>query len=311
MAKNPPHSTETIGIEGMGAPDEAPAGTSRKNIPVLMVLQGETPGKKFLLSVGETIIGRSPEAEITLSDSEISRKHAAVVYEPPAEKGGPPSCVVRDLDSKNGTRINGRRTASHVLRDKDVIAAGSTVLAYYLKDEIELKFDAELYSLATLDPLTGLFNKYYFHREYHREFYRSQRTDSPLSMCFCDLDHFKGINDTHGHLAGDFILRKIGEIFLCNMREYDMSARYGGEEFVVVLPATPMDAAVTVAERLRKTVESYVFQFQEQTIPVTISVGIAALGPEMESPQQLLQSADNALLKAKESGRNRIVTAHD
>ena len=299
---------ETIGVDdadGLGKPGP------RRNIPILMLLQGETVGKKFLLNKPRMQIGRSPECDMVLADFEVSRKHSVMIYENIDRPEELPRCFIHDLSSKNGTFINGKRVASHSLHDKDIITIGSAVFGYYLKDEIEIKFDAQLYSLATVDSLTGLHNKYYFQRTFQKEFQRSERSKSPMSLFFLDIDHFKGTNDTYGHLAGDYVLRKIGEILLRNMREYDICGRYGGEEMTIALPATPVDAAASVAERLRATIENFEFRYQETLIPTTVSIGVASTeNIDVSSPEDLLQAADEALYKAKQGGRNKVVVAH-
>lgn len=279
----------------------------RKNIPILMLLQGETVGKKFLLNKNSMQIGRSSDSDMVLADFEVSRKHSVIIYENIDRPEEMPRCFIQDLNSKNGTYVNGRRTTSQALHDKDIITVGSAVFGYYLKDEIEIKFDAQLYSLATVDSLTGVYNKFYFQRSLQREFQRSARSKSPLALFFLDIDHFKNTNDNFGHLAGDFVLRKIGEILLRNMREYDICGRYGGEEFTVALPATPVDAATMVADRLRSVIAGCEFKHQEQVIPTTVSIGIAWNSPNVSSPEELLERADRALYRAKQSGRNCVI----
>ncbi|MCX7015536.1 MAG: GGDEF domain-containing protein [Candidatus Sumerlaeota bacterium] len=297
---------ETVGIEDLQELDAGPRVSTRKNVPIIMLLQGENVGRKYLLQKREIIIGRAPEADIRLFDFEISRRHSSIVYENIQRPEEAPHCVVSDLNSKNGTLVNGVKVESQPLRDKDIVTVGSTVLGFYLKDEVEVKFDAELYSMATVDSLTGVHNKFYFQREFQRELKRAERGSNPLALVFCDLDHFKRVNDTYGHLAGDFILRKLGEILLSSMREYDICARYGGEEFAVALPGTSLEGALAVAERLRARVAERPFDYQGHAIPITISIGVAVLDGTMDSAEALLHAADKALYEAKSLGRNRV-----
>jgi len=311
MSEKESLTNETVGIDDLRESGELPGAARRKNIPILMHLQGENVGRKHLLQRPETLIGRSLECDIQLSDFEASRRHSVIAYENISRPAEPPRCVIRDLNSKNGTLVNGERVSAHTLRDKDIIAIGGTVLGFYLKDEVEARFDAELYSLATVDPLTGVFNKYYFHREFQRELRRAERAKAPLCLLFCDLDLFKAVNDTHGHLAGDFILRKLGEILLGNVREYDICCRYGGEEFAVVMPSTTLEGARQVAERLRSIVESSAFEYQGRLIRITISIGLAPWLEGMRSVEDLIQAADKTLYRAKREGRNRVVAASD
>lgn len=307
MAERPkPTTHDTLGAEDLNVADLVKSG-SRRNIPILMLLQGETVGRKFLLNKPRMQIGRSQESEIALADFEVSRKHSVILYENTDRPDELPRCLIHDLGSKNGTYVNGRRITSHLLSDKDIITIGAAVFGYYLKDEIEIKFDAQLYSLATVDSLTGVYNKFYFQRTFQREFQRAARGKSPLSLFFIDIDHFKNTNDTYGHLAGDFVLRKIGEILMRSMREYDICGRYGGEEFTIALPATPVDAAMMVAERLRIAIASAEFKHQDQIIPVTVSIGVACSLPNVRTSEELLQRGDSALYRAKQEGRNRVV----
>jgi len=299
-----PHATA-------GLPDSGDPKTShRRNIPILMLLQGDTVGKKFLLNKRQLNIGRSPDSDLVLTDSEVSRKHSAIVYENCDQPEEMPRCFVHDLNSKNGTLVNGKRVVSMPLKDRDIITIGQAVLGFYLKDEVEIKFDAQLFSMATVDSLTGLYNKYYFQRTYQREYQRATRGNTPLTLFFIDVDEFKKINDTFGHVSGDAVLRKIGEILMHNMREYDVCGRYGGEEFTVALPSTTLEAAEIVAERLRRMIEETEFVFREQIIPTTVSIGLASTEDSaIHSPEDLIHAADQALYRAKQQGRNRVEAA--
>jgi len=300
---------ETLGVEEVESPGLVGKPGPRRNIPILMLLQGETVGKKFLLNKPRMQLGRSPESDLVLADFEVSRRHSVLIYENIDRPEELPRCYIHDLNSKNGTYVNGKRIVSHALHDKDIITVGAAVFGYYLKDEIEINFDAQLYSLATVDSLTGVYNKFYFQRTYQREFQRAARSKSPLSLFFLDIDHFKVTNDTFGHLAGDFVLRKIGQILLGNMREYDICGRYGGEEFTVALPATPLDAAAMVADRLRQAIAAFEFKHQDDVIPTTVSIGVASNELGINTPDELLERGDQALYQAKQQGRNRVVVA--
>lgn len=303
MTSEENHAFETIGVGDLEKGNET---VVRRNIPIVMLLQGETIGKKYLLQKSEMLIGRAPNCDIILSDFEISRRHTIIAYENMERASEPPRCVIRDLGSKNGTYVNGEKADAQVLRDKDIIAIGSVVLGFYLKDEIEVKFDSELYSMATIDSLTGVYNKYYFQRELQRELQRAMRGKAELALIFCDLDAFKKVNDTYGHLAGDAILRRLGEILLGNVREYDICARYGGDEFAIILPATDLKDAMFVANRLHTTVNSQAIPYQNLSIPITVSIGVAPLLEYMTTVEDLVGLADKALYKAKEQGRNQV-----
>ena len=155
------------------------------------------------------------------------------------------------------------------------------------------------------DGLTGIANRRKLDEALENEFLRAKRYGRPLSIAILDADHFKKVNDTHGHIVGDFVLKKLATLFQQNIRREELLGRYGGEEFVVVMPEVDSSGAFQLAEKLRKTVESTVFKSGEAELPITISVGVATLGAE-ESVKAFIDTADQALYKSKEDGRNRV-----
>ncbi len=159
------------------------------------------------------------------------------------------------------------------------------------------------------DALTGLFNMRYFRIQLGEEFSRSQRYGRPLTLLMIDVDNFKAYNDRNGHPAGDIVLKEVSRIFIRNVRGTDIVARYGGEEFVVLLPETPLDAGVSVAEKIRRAVEEHYFPFaaSQGGQKVTVSIGVASY-PDVHvtSDQDLIESSDKALYSAKKDGRNRV-----
>jgi two-component system, cell cycle response regulator len=159
--------------------------------------------------------------------------------------------------------------------------------------------------LATTDPLTGLSNRRALLAALHVEIAHARRHGLPLSFCLMDVDHFKSVNDTHGHAAGDQVLAAIGGLLRRGLRTPDVPARWGGEEFVIVLKQTDGVGAVLVAERIRKAVESLVVDSNGKRIPVTVSIGVAEFTPE-DSAEALIDRADNAMYRAKTAGRNRV-----
>lgn len=162
---------------------------------------------------------------------------------------------------------------------------------------------------ATHDSLTRLWNRGTALETLDSELARSERQGSPVGVVMADIDHFKNINDTHGHLAGDAVLREIGDRLRATVRAYDTPARYGGEEFLVVLPGCDLPRGARFGERLRTAVARAPFDTGEFVIPVTLSVGVTAWhGASRLFPQRLLQAADKALYRAKERGRNRVET---
>ncbi|MFO7890172.1 MAG: diguanylate cyclase [bacterium] len=168
----------------------------------------------------------------------------------------------------------------------------------------------KLKKLAVTDGLTGLFNYRAFKNQIHYEIIRSKRFNLPVSLLMIDIDHFKRYNDTFGHPKGDKVLKQFSELLTVNLREVDTIARYGGEEFAIILPGTNKKASFIVAEKLRKLIEEYDFPLSEK-LPdkkLTISIGIASFPIDVEDEENLILSADKALYKAKNTGRNRSET---
>ena len=182
-----------------------------------------------------------------------------------------------------------------------------------LQDELETKNrelehkNAELAALAITDPLTQLHNRRYFMTRSEEELRRSQRYGGPLTILLLDVDHFKKVNDTHGHQVGDEVLVAVAQRLRASLRSTDVLARYGGEEFVVCLPETPVDGARAIAERLRASVEAEIVPAMGRA--VTVSIGVAMLRPDTQSVGSLLENADAALYRAKRAGRNRVELA--
>jgi diguanylate cyclase (GGDEF)-like protein len=166
----------------------------------------------------------------------------------------------------------------------------------------------ELRRMAVTDALTGLHNRRHVEELLHEMFEHSIRLHEPLACTMFDLDHFKSVNDTYGHQAGDAVLQQLAGILKASAREIDRVGRYGGEEFIVLLPGTVLDAAVTFAERARQQVESHTFTFEGGSLRRTMSCGVAAFPhPRIEHREALVKAADDALYVAKELGRNRVV----
>ena len=181
-----------------------------------------------------------------------------------------------------------------------------------LQDELEEK-NRELERLSISDGLTGLFNHRHIHQELWEEFERVQRTEEPLAVAMMDLDHFKQINDTYGHQAGDTVLAEVADILRETAREIDKLGRYGGEEFMAILPDSDLDAATVFAERVREAVEHHIFDVGlAKPIRLTVSAGVATYpNANIDNPDLLVDWADRALYAAKKAGRNRVVRAPD
>jgi diguanylate cyclase (GGDEF)-like protein len=167
-----------------------------------------------------------------------------------------------------------------------------------------------LHEQATRDSLTGLWNRAMILESLDRELTRSRRENQPLAVIMADIDHFKHINDMHGHLVGDRVLRQTAHRLMTMLRPYDTVGRYGGEEFLVVLPGCAASAAMTLAERLRQSMEAEPIADNNQTFRVTLSLGVSVWDGQITA-QELLHSADSALYEAKRGGRNRVMSAEN
>jgi diguanylate cyclase len=167
---------------------------------------------------------------------------------------------------------------------------------------------SSLKSLSRIDGLTGIFNRGHFERCLVEEWKRTKRYEEGLSFFLLDLDFFKKVNDTYGHLAGDEVLRRTVRIIVREIRETDIAGRYGGEEFAVILPHTDKQGAIAVAERIRKSVAEHIFKFEGQEIRLTLSIGVSFIRQNMKEYEQLISEADQAMYQSKEHGRNCITS---
>jgi two-component system, cell cycle response regulator len=266
----------------------------------LVQIHGPQLGKKFLLAGPALCIGREEDNDIVVDLDTVSRHHARV-----SRRGS--AVQVEDLDSTNGTFLNDRELhGGAALQSGDLIKVGGALFKFLEGDDVEVQYHETLYTLAISDGLTGASNKRYLLEYLEREMGRCHRYGRALSLMLFDIDHFKQVNDTHGHVAGDAVLRELAQSVMPLVRREQCFARYGGEEFALVLPEDGADKARHFAEKLRRQVETHPFTFDGRRIPVTVSVGVADLGPEMTDPLHLLEAADARLYAAKRGGRNRV-----
>ena len=273
----------------------------KRNLAYLVVLAGVSAGEMFKLQEDKTVVGRGPTVGVRLNDEGVSREHCQFMRE--GEK-----IIVADLGSTNGTFVNGIKVDRKELADGDKIMVGSTtILKFTYHDYLDEVFQRQMYESALRDGLTKVFNKKYFTDYLEKEFAFAARHKGPLALIFLDIDHFKKINDTHGHPAGDFVLAELSQMMAELLRTEDVLARFGGEEFTILCRGSDQNGAKIVAERLRRAVEERKFTFGGKEIPVTISLGIAAV-PEsgVNDHASFLAAADKALYEAKRSGRNRV-----
>ena len=279
---------------------QAPPSSGRDR-PFLVILAGGNVGEMYPLKQAETIIGRAQKATIRINDDGISRRHAKLTVE-----GG--ELHVEDLRSANGTLVNGEKLESkRLLRDGDKITLGSTiVLKFTYSDDLEFTFQRKMLEAALRDGLTGAFNKRYLMDRLATELAFAQRHEMPLSLVMLDVDHFKRVNDTFGHPAGDDVLVKLAKVVQETVRAEDVFARYGGEEFAVLCRSVDMESAGILAERLRERIAAMVVEHEGERIPVTVSLGVAGFPEVAQSAEKLISAADEALYEAKQHGRNRV-----
>jgi len=282
----------------------------RRHHASLVVMQGAEIGRDFRLRRGTMVIGRGLDVDIRLPDDLASRRHARIEFSwnPINETV---SFVLSDLESTNHTYVNSRRVDRTELKSGDTIQIGDTVLKFVLLDDIEVKFHAEVRNRISFDQLTGLLTKESLYFTLEVELKRCLQYTVPLAVLMMDLDHFKQVNDTHGHLMGSHVLTEVGGIIANSIRGADIAARYGGEEFVAYLPETDGAGAMQVAERIRANLESAAFTLDGRTATVTISVGIALFPAHGRALRELVARADRALYRAKEEGRNRVCLEDD
>ncbi len=187
-------------------------------------------------------------------------------------------------------------------KEKFTILAHQFALAYR-----RIKLYKDIETLAITDGLTAVSTRRYFLERFDEEIKRAQARKIPMSFLMLDVDHFKMINDQHGHLTGDVVLKEIGVIIKENIREIDIAGRYGGEEFCVVLPDTDLEGARAVAERIRKAAEARLIKAYDAVLSITISVGVSTYPSDGELPEEIIDKADWSLYRAKSQGRNCVV----
>jgi diguanylate cyclase (GGDEF)-like protein len=271
-------------------------------------MAGANVGAMYRL--GEALVlGRDNHAAVQIDSPEVSRRHARVYL-----TGS--GFFVEDLGSRNGTLLNGSPVLTpQPLADGDKLSLGGTVFRFALFDELDDEYQQRIYDSSLRDPLTRAFNRAYLDERLDAEIAYSLRHDTALALLVFDVDHFKKINDTYGHVVGDQVLVQLTQHVLRVIRAEDVLVRYGGEEFVVLSRDIREAEAIQFAERLRSAVERQVFLHElpgggSVAVPVTISVGVASMpSPDIHQASHLIERADAALYAAKEAGRNRVEKA--
>ncbi len=265
---------------------------------VIYSSDGRMFGKRHVLGDRPVTLGRGSENTIVLENDSVSRRHCRV------EKRGSTYHVV-DLDSTNGSYVNDELSKEIQLRRGDQLKVGDSIFKFLSGSDVEAQYHETIYRMTIVDGLTGVNNKRYLMDSLEREIPRARRHARPLSMVMFDIDHFKKVNDSFGHLAGDYVLKEMAGVVKARLRPDDILGRYGGEEFAILLPETSVQGAITIAEELRKLVAEHRFIFEGETIESTISLGCAQLQDGWDA-LNFIKVADEQLYAAKHAGRNQV-----
>ncbi len=272
----------------------------RRDRYILLEIYGRNIGLRRDIEKDEILIGRSLDCDIVLEDQGVSRRHLQITKYPLKVE-------ISDQGSTNGTYINDvRMFAPTTLNNGDRIKIGNTIFKFIWSDDLEADYYDTLYQYTIRDGLTGLFNKKYLLEMLDKEFLRAQKSRQSFSVMMIDIDFFKKVNDSYGHIAGDRVLIKVAEMVKNYIQETDCAARFGGEEFSILLPETKLEGASFIAERVRLAVQGLVFTEGSKEITVSVSIGVAEIAASMKSGLELLNKADEKLYVAKNSGRNKV-----
>lgn len=284
---------------------ELPAGDTSKSSArdrgVLVRVDGPSNGQVHSLSAAEVVIGRASASDFRLTDEGVSRRHALLVH----TRG---HYFIQDLDSSNGTFLEGRRVRRAPLMEGDLIQFGPHAsFRFCLMDAKQERAMMRLYEETTVDALTRVYNRRFIDKRFDEELAYALRHKTELSVVMLDVDYFKHINDRHGHTSGDVVLRRIAEVITDQLRTEDVLARYGGEEFLVLLRGIPHRGATSVAERVRAAVQNAQIRVGRVNLRVTISAGVASLDSGVSNTKDdLIAQVDERLYRAKRQGRNQV-----
>ncbi|MFT4713931.1 MAG: diguanylate cyclase (GGDEF)-like protein [Candidatus Azotimanducaceae bacterium] len=275
--------------------------SDRDKRPCLIMIRGDFIGQVYELNGDVTTLGRSDDIDVVVSHSSISRRHALILKRIDGFQ-------ITDLNSTNGTFVNKYRVEQPVrLTEGDKLTLGEVTFKFSYQDEDDTKYHMMLRNMAVKDGLTRIYNKRYFDEALEKEYEYNKRNKSGLSIVFFDIDHFKTVNDDYGHPAGDLVLKNLAALVENEVRGYDVFARYGGDEFVFLMRGTSLDAAVVLAERVRKAVDAHRFEYDGEVLNLTISSGVTHWNgdDDISSGKDLLKLVDAELYKAKGAGKNQ------
>lgn len=299
----PPEGEDAQGSTQFHADDSTPA--SGRKIPTLLVLRGKNIGEEFVLNQRSMTIGRTLENHIFINDPKVSRKHARILVEQ-SESDNPPRCVIVDLGSTNGIRVNDQRVKEAELSEGDKVSFGDTILRFNYQDAVDLRYQSQIKQLINIDHLTKLYTKRAYDLKFEQALLKAKKENEEISVFMMDLDFFKKVNDEHDHLVGSYVLHDVGAIIKRVCDPYGVSGRYGGEEFITFLPGMSKRKARTLAEQLRQEIADHVFRKGDTSLHITISIGVSTYPEDGDTPEVLVLKADHALYEAKRTGRNKV-----
>ncbi len=270
----------------------------------LTLIQGhEADLGKHLVLKDRAVIGRSSKCDLVIGDLQASRQHCEISARPDG------SYVARDLGSTNGTQVGSLPLEGTTpLRDGDKVFIGETALRFFLADDIDLEFAGQVGYLLGTDALTGLQSKRKFDHALELSLRVAANRGACLSVLMMDLDGLKRINDTHGHLFGAYSIQETGKLIARVLRERGEACRFGGDEFTAFLPRLDSESASVVAEEIRVELENAGLERDAVSLKPTISIGVASFPDDGTDLIQLVAAADEALYRAKASGKNRVCT---
>ncbi len=277
-------------------------------VPTLTFLSGDALGKELPLLQQQITLGRGEDCDVLIMDPSVSRRHLQLSCRKVIANNDRQDLkvVLRDLGSTNGTMVNYRKVRHAVLKAGDKIILGRIILKFEYKDLADQKFFDEIYRMATTDSLTGMMNRAAIMRVLQEEIVKRHRYRGKLSVILMDLDDFKGLNDTYGHLTGDRALQAVSSVVRSNLRRQDRGGRIGGEEFLLILPETGLKGATTLADRIRCEIHESVSRQLGLQRDLTASFGVAACALSADDSDNLVDHADSALYRAKSLGKNRV-----
>jgi two-component system, cell cycle response regulator len=280
------------------APQEQPTGDA---CLVLLHPSGPDLGRRTALDRSSYVVGRDTDADLVVPRSAVSRQHCRLARD---DSG---LWWLEDLQSTNGTFINEKRVSRARLVEGDLVRFGDAIYKFLSGSNVESAYHEAIHTMAIQDAMTGIHNKRYFMEFLEREVAIAGRHGHPLTLVMLDVDHFKQVNDSRGHLAGDEVLKDLSARVGQRIRREDLFARYGGEEFACLLPITALPGGVIFAEHLRALIDERPCLYEGEPIRYTVSLGVATLQHELEGDANtLIRRADEQLYAAKRAGRNRV-----